>query len=172
LEKLGAKRICDRVDCDVDYEEDALSWENALLEKLSDVTNGTGATQVHTNGVKVDLTEASKYTRKNPFEATIIEKINLNGKGSSKETIHLELDLEGSGLTYEPGDALGVYGSNAPALIDGVLNELKLSREDAVASHNGTKALGDALAFDYELSPLTASTLSKYTELTNNVRLK
>ena len=172
LEKLGAKRLCDRVDCDVDYEENALSWENALLEKLSDVTNGTGASQVQTNGVKIDLKEASKYTRKNPFEATIIEKVNLNGKGSSKETIHLELDLEGSGLTYEPGDALGVYGSNTPALVDGVLNELKLSSEDEVESHNGTKTLGEALAYDYELSPLTAPTLSKYAELTNNAKLK
>lgn len=172
LEKLGAKRICDRVDCDVDYEEDALSWQNTLLDKLGEATQDTSATQVQVNGVKIDAIEAPKYSRKNPFEATIIEKINLNGKGSSKETIHLELDLEGSGLTYEPGDALGVYGSNAPALIDGVLNELKLSREDEIVSHNGTKALGDALAFDYELSPLTAFTLSKYTELTNNAKLK
>lgn len=172
LEKLGAKRICDRVDCDVDYEEDALSWQNTLLDKLAEATQGTSTAQVQVNGVKIDAIEAPKYTRKNPFEATIIEKINLNGKGSSKETIHLELDLEGSGLTYEPGDALGVYGSNAPALIDGVLNELKLSREDEIVSHNGTKALGDALAFDYELSPLTASTLSKYIELTNNAKLK
>lgn len=172
LEKLGAKRICDRVDCDVDYEEDALSWQNTLLDKLAEATQGTSTAQVQVNGVKIDAIEAPKYTRKNPFEATIIEKINLNGKGSSKETIHLELDLEGSGLTYEPGDALGVYGSNAPALIDGVLNELKLSREDEIVSHNGTKALGDALTFDYELSPLTASTLSKYIELTNNAKLK
>src|SRR5690606_20766174 len=93
-----------------------------LLEKLGNTSNGTSAIQVQIDGVKVDHSEAPKYTRKNPFEATIIEKINLNGKGSTKETIHLELDLEGSGLTYEPGDALGVYGSNSPMLIDGVLD--------------------------------------------------
>ncbi len=172
LEKLGAKRICDRIDCDVDYEEDAISWQQALLEKLSDAVSDTNGSQIQVNGVKVDHTEAPKYTRKNPFEATIIEKVNLNGKGSTKETIHLEIDLEGSGLTYEPGDALGVYGSNTPALVEGVLNELKLSREETIESHNGTKALGEALSFDYELSPLTAFTLSKYAELTNNAKLK
>src|SRR5690606_30615838 len=127
LEKLGAKRLADRVDCDVDFEDEAQAWQTALLDKLAAEAGTTSAHTIQVNGVKVADATAVKYTRKNPFEATILEKINLNGKGSSKETIHLELDIEGSGLTYEPGDALGVYGANSPSLIEGVLKATSFS---------------------------------------------
>src|SRR5690606_32822181 len=116
LEKLGAKRVLDRVDCDVDYEEAAEAWQQALLRAFAGDAGKKADVQVKSNGALP--TNGAIYSRKNPFEATILEKIKLNGKGSTKENIHLELSLEGSGLRYEPGDALGVYGSNSPALIE------------------------------------------------------
>lgn len=170
LEKLGAQRLCDRIDCDVDFEDEAETWQSNVLSKLSTAANGAQDVQV-TPAATVNVGQ-EKYTRKNPFEATILEKINLNGKGSSKETIHLELSLEGSGLTYEPGDALGVYGANSPALIDGVLQATNLSAEERVQSHNGEKTLLEALTYDYELSPLSSVTLSKYAEFTGSKKLK
>src|SRR5690606_11652825 len=112
------------------------------------------------------------YSRKNLLEATILEKINLNGKGSSKETIHLELDLEGSGLKYEPGDALGVYGSNSPNLTQAVLEATNLSGDQLITTHGVEITLRDALTYDYELAPLSKITLSKYAELTDNPQLK
>src|SRR5690606_8097994 len=117
------------------------------------------------------IAPAEKYTRKNPFEATILEKIKLNGKGSTKENIHLELSLEGSGLKYEPGDALGVYGANSPSLIEGVLNVTKFSGNEQVESFQGEKTLLEALTYDYELTPLSKPSLAKYAELTGNNRL-
>ena len=56
--------------------------------------------------------------------------LNLNGRGSNKETRHLELSLEGSGLTYEPGDSLGIYPENDPELVDILLKELKWDPEE------------------------------------------
>lgn len=171
LEKLGAKRIADRIDCDVDFEDDAQAWQTALLSKLTAATETAAPQTVQVNGTKV-ADAAPVYNRKNPFEATILEKINLNGKGSSKETIHLELDIAGSGLTYEPGDALGVYGANSPALIEGVLKATNFSGNEQVESHNGGKSLIEALTYDYELSPLSSVTLSKYAEFTGSSKLK
>src|SRR5690606_9355079 len=114
LEKLGAQRIAPRVDCDVDFEDEAETWKNSLLESVAKtVAKTTTALTAGSNGAAPIV--APKFSRKHPFEATILEKINLNGRGSSKETIHLELSLEGSGLKYEPGDALGVYGANPPS---------------------------------------------------------
>lgn len=46
----------------------------------------------------------SLFSRTNPFQAKVLKNINLNGEGSSKETRHIELSLEGSGLAYVPGD--------------------------------------------------------------------
>lgn len=170
LEKLGAERIGQRQDCDVDYEEDAEAWQKNFLQALAQISNEGPSVEA---GIDVTAPKAeAKYSRKNPFEATILEKIKLNGRGSSKETIHLELDLEGSGLTYEPGDALGVYGANSNTLIEEVINATKLSGNEEVESHKGKKSLREALTYDYELTPLSKLSLTKYAELTVSTRLK
>jgi sulfite reductase (NADPH) flavoprotein alpha-component len=170
LEKLGAQRIGPRQDCDVDYEEDAEAWQKNFLQALAQISNEGPAVEAEID-VAAPKAEA-KYSRKNPFEATILEKIKLNGRGSSKETIHLELDLEGSGLTYEPGDALGVYGANSTTLIEEVISATKLSGNEEVESHKGKKSLREALTYDYELTPLSKLSLKKYAELTESTRLK
>lgn len=169
LEKLKAKRVLQRKDCDVDYEDDALSWMDALLSKLLSRQSAT----ITVSGNKADeAIEPTAYSRKNPFAATLINKINLNGRGSSKETIHAELNLSGSGIKYKPGDSLGVYAENSAVLISTVLNIAKLSGTEQVKSHTGEKSLVDALRTDYELTPLTALTLNRYAELTDSQALK
>lgn len=170
LEKLGAQRMSPRQDCDVDYEDEAEKWQEAVLQEVAHKSESLPV--VNVKGHEVLPESKPKYTRKNPFEATILEKIKLNGKGSSKETIHLELDLDGSGLKYEPGDALGVYGANPPSLVEKVLDATHLSGEEQVESHQGEKTLLEALQYDYELTPLTNLTLSKYAELTGSTQIK
>tara|TARA_R110001599_G_scaffold119328_2_gene289566 strand:- start:1451 stop:3271 length:1821 start_codon:yes stop_codon:yes gene_type:complete len=170
LEKLGAQRVVPRQDCDVDYSDDAETWQKKFLTTIIETNGQTTTAQVQdapSNQVK-----GIQYSRKNLFEATILEKINLNGKGSSKETIHLELDLEGSGIKYEPGDALGVYGANSPTLVRSVLESTNLSGKEEVETHEGIKTLYDALTYDYELTPLSKTTLTGYSELTGNNGLK
>ncbi|MCK0136087.1 assimilatory sulfite reductase (NADPH) flavoprotein subunit [Arenibacter sp. S6351L] len=170
LEKLGAQRIVPRKDCDVDYEDQAEAWQKNFLTAVLQ-TNGQ-VSSIQVEDVTGNQVNGTQYSKKNLFEATILEKINLNGKGSSKETIHLELDLEGSGIKYEPGDALGVYGANSPKLVQAVLETANLSGKDEVETQEGIKTLYDALTYNYELTPLSKSTLSEYTELTGNERLK
>ena len=170
LKKLGAKRLAPRQDCDVDYEEEAEVWQKVFLDAIAQ-TSGEVSTSENQNGVTVPV-NGIKYDKKNLFEATILEKINLNATGSSKETLHLELDLAGSGITYEPGDALGVYGSNSPKLIQAVLESADFDGEENVTTYKGEKTLLEALTYDYELTPLSKTTLSKYAELTDNPRLK
>ncbi|MFB9056746.1 assimilatory sulfite reductase (NADPH) flavoprotein subunit [Mariniflexile ostreae] len=170
LETLGAKRIVPRQDCDVDYEDLAEAWQTLFLDTIAQ-SSGPISVPDSSNSVAAPA-NAVVYDKKNLFEATILEKINLNATGSSKETIHLELDLEGSGITYEPGDALGVYGSNAPKLVQGVLEATNLTGEEQVSTHNGEKTVLEALTYDYELTPLSKPTLSKYAELTDSARLK
>lgn len=171
LEKLGGQRFVPRQDCDVDYMDDAENWQQKVLDALAHTAGETSANIVVGNTVAT-VNEEVKYSRKNLFEATILEKINLNGKGSSKETIHLELDLADSGIKYEPGDALGVYGSSSPKSVEAVLAATNLTGKEQVISHKGEKTLSEALTFDYELTPLSKITLSKYSELTNNPNLK
>lgn len=173
LEKLGAERICKRVDCDIDFENDASAWIDSVLKALQKSEPANSPTplinfQQNGNGHQ----QKPQYNRKSPFEATLLEKINLNGRGSSKETIHLEIGLEGSGITYKPGDALGIYAHNSERLVGSILEALKFSGTEEVETYKGTSSLGKALTYDYELTPLTALSLNKYAEFTGSSKLK
>ena len=169
LEKLQAKRILPRKDCDVDYEDDAVAWMDALIASIQ-TNQSPSIAAAYVKQDETPLTHA--YSRKNPYRAQLINKTNLNGRGSSKETIHLELSLSGSGIAYQPGDSLGVYAQNSPGLIETVLEVSKLSGAETVKSHEGEKTLIEALRTDYELTPLTGLTLNRYAELTDSHALK
>lgn len=173
LLKLGAQKITDRVDCDVDYEPDYGKW-------LKEVLSALGALVVRKDGALVNavskqdsqLKAQTVYNRNRPFAAKVLNKINLNGRGSTKRTLHLELDLSGSQLTYQAGDALGVYAFNSPKVVDPILNLLGFSGAESVETHLGLKTLRETLLSDYELTPLTAFTLSRYADLTGSDMLK
>src|SRR5690606_6993343 len=152
-----------------DYEEDAIAWMDAVLSKIQP------AKVAQIQVAEIDRNRKSEqvtYSRKNPFAANLIDKINLNGRGSTKETLHVELNLSGSGITYSPGDALGVIASNSHVLVEALLQLTGLTGEELVISHTGEKKLFDALTFDYEISPLTALSLNRYHALTGSLLLK
>jgi sulfite reductase (NADPH) flavoprotein alpha-component len=178
LEKLGAKRLADRVDCDVDWHDDAENWIKTVVGKMPAPPPQRGA-GVASNGngqshlvAAPSVKAASKYDRKNPFEAEILEKIQLNGRGSVKETWHIELGLEGSDLVYEPGDALNVFATNSERLVADVLKTSKLDPSVLVDFGGENLKLGDVLLEKAELSVLTRDVLQKYFDFTKNEKLK
>ena len=105
LEELGAKRLLERVDCDIDYDDAAAAWTTAVVEHLA---SEAAATPVSVAAATGETVPATVHDKRNPFPAAIIENIAIVGRGSSKETRHVEFSLAGSGLTYQPGDALNV----------------------------------------------------------------
>ncbi|WP_374723634.1 sulfite reductase subunit alpha [Calidifontibacillus erzurumensis] len=114
------------------------------------------------------------YSRTNPFYAKVIKNINLNGAGSSKETRHLELSLEGSGLTYEPGDALGIIPENDPELVAAIIEEMNWDPNEAVTinKQGETIPLKEALTKQFEITALSRKLLQQAAELTDNEELK
>lgn len=171
FEKLGAERITDRVDCDLDYEEKAAGWMEQVLTVLAaDVPAGSGA-QVAGPSVSGFASEGSGYGKKNPFHATVLENLILNGRGADKETRHIELSLEGSGLTYQPGDSLGVYPTNPPELVQGVLDQLGLQPDDAVTVGGETRSLQHALLHQLEITTLTRPMMKHYGALVASKKL-
>jgi len=169
LEELGAMRLYPRVDCDVDYESSAEAWMDAVLGELSIRLEASSQTA---ETVLPSAASASMYSRKQPFPALLLDNIVLNGRGSLKETHHLELSLEGSGLTYEPGDVLGVYPANAPDVVDDLLQALRLDGTEWVMRDDGKESfLYDALFQYYEITAIARPVLKKYALLTNNLKL-
>ncbi|WP_026573753.1 assimilatory sulfite reductase (NADPH) flavoprotein subunit [Bacillus sp. UNC438CL73TsuS30] len=169
LEELGGTRLYPRFDCDVDFDEPAAEWLEGVLSSLKDA-QGSAAEVPAAAALE---TAESVYSRTNPFKAEVLDNINLNGRGSNKETHHLELSLEGSGLTFEPGDSLGVYPENDPALVEQLLNELKWSKEDQITVKQGdVRTLQEALQSYYEITTLTKPLLEKIAPLSTNEGLK
>ncbi|MDL5610704.1 assimilatory sulfite reductase (NADPH) flavoprotein subunit [Bacillus halotolerans] len=165
LEELGGKRISPRVDCDLDYDEPAAEWLESVCEGLSEAEGGSAA---------APQTGESAYSRTNPFRAEVLENLNLNGRGSNKETRHVELSLEGSGLTYEPGDSLGVYPENDPVLVDLLLQEMNWDPEEIVTlnKQGDVRPLKEALISHYEITVLTKPLLEQAAHLTGSEELR
>ncbi|PWI60115.1 sulfite reductase [NADPH] flavoprotein alpha-component [Bacillus subtilis] len=170
LEELGGKRISPRVDCDLDYDEPAAEWLEGVLKGLNEAGVGSAAPAP----AAASQTGESSYSRTNPFRAEVLENLNLNGRGSNKETRHVELSLEGSGLTYEPGDSLGVYPENDPELVELLLKEMNWDPEEIVTlnKQGDVRPLKEALISHYEITVLTKPLLEQAAQLTGNDELR
>ncbi|HNR10427.1 MAG TPA: assimilatory sulfite reductase (NADPH) flavoprotein subunit [Nitrosomonas europaea] len=168
FEALGAKRLQPRVDCDVDYEDPAAVWSTGILallaaEQASAISSvaspskTTGGTQQANNSV---------YSKRNPFPATVIDNIVLSGRGSTRETHHIEISLADSGLTYEPGDALGIAAHNDPAMVEALLAALSMNPDAPLTVKGQTTTLFDALGKSFEITTATLRFLDHWGELT------
>ena len=171
LEELGAERIVERVDCDVDYEEPASAWIAAVTDKLNSLAAGQPAeAAIAAAPVAEAQAEAVvEYTRNHPFQAEVIESINLNGRGSDRETRHLEISLEGSGISYEPGDALGIVPHNDPQLVEELIEALGWRPSEQVTTKEGVVlSIEEALTTQYEITVLSKTLLEKFEPFTKN----
>lgn len=154
---LGAERIHERVDCDVDYEEAFLAWRQGVMTALGPVAMPETPVE--------EPEEETGYSKKRPFPAAILKNVNLNQPGAGRETHHIELSLEGSGLEYQVGDALGVVPRNDEAMVDEILAALPFNTREEVPLPNGGEApLREALVEAYDIRSLTAKMVEKWQE--------
>ena len=173
LEKLGGTRVVDRVDLDVDFDDTVESWIDDVIAKFKDAT---GAGQAHANvtplpgaAAQPAATEsASSYSRKNPFPAEVLTNVVMNGQGSDKEVHHIELDTEDSGLTWEPGDSLGIIPANDPEVVAELIGALGVEADEMVTGIDGDVTLEHALTHQYEITTLTRPFIEKYAEQAAN----
>lgn len=153
LGKLGGQAIVERLDCDVDYEAEAEAWLNKLIESLKgDFSASTQVAVAAQTGAAVQGVAAQTYTKKAPFKATLIDAQKITGRDSVKDIRHIEISLEDSGITYKPGDALGVWFKNAPSLVSEFLNVLSLNGDAEVVVAESTMTLTEALTSKLELT--------------------
>lgn len=170
LDELGGTRLYPRFDCDLDYDEPAAEWLEGVLSSLNEAEGDSHAPAPELTVQAVEST----YSRTNPFKAEVLENINLNGRGSNKETHHLELSLEGSGLSFEPGDSLGIYPENDPALVNLLLEETNWDPEQMVTVNKKGEVLPlkEALISHFEITTLTKPLLEKAAQLSANENLQ
>lgn len=172
LAELGGTRLLDRVDADVAYKAAATQWVEDVLNQLTGAATSAADAAVSTAAVELELTGlATEFTHENPWSAKVLDSIQLNGRGSDKETYHLELDLAGAGLRYAPGDALAVVPLNHNPLVEEVLRAARLSDTAPVRLGDESLPLAAALASRRELTVLTRDVLERYAALAPHAEL-
>ncbi|TVP79566.1 MAG: assimilatory sulfite reductase (NADPH) flavoprotein subunit [Puniceicoccaceae bacterium] len=172
LEALGAQRVLDRVDCDVDYDDDFAQWHLAALAALKALTQAAAPETSAATTAAYAPAAAVTYSRKNPFPAELTERVLLNGEGSAKETIHLEFSLEGSGLEYEAGDALAVIPHNAEDVVEDFIQTTRLDADSPVLIKEEEYTLRTALTSQLDITSLTLPVMKRYNEIARDAKLE
>ena len=131
-------------------------------------------TVVNPENTKQDKKGLITFSRTNPFQAKVLKNINLNGVGSSKETRHIELSLKDSGITYIPGDALGMIPTNDPELVAVLLQQMKWDPEIEVMlnKQGDILPLKEALTNYFEITLLTRKIVQQAASFTENEELQ
>lgn len=166
LQELGGTPIVPRVDCDVDFDEAAAEWMNDVLASLSSTPAKAGT--LSSEAVVAALSGGeSEYNRTNPFKAEVLENLNLNGRGSDRETRHIELSLEGSNLDYEPGDSLGVFPENHPRLVDELIAAMGWNADERVTVNKSGEQVSvyEALLRYFEITAVTKPVVQELAKL-------
>jgi sulfite reductase (NADPH) flavoprotein alpha-component len=158
LAALGAKRVVERVDCDLDFAAPAGTWIATALKALTPPDSDRNRV------IEVDFGHnAAAKTNSGIVEAEIVEHLNLNSSRSAKETIHLALGFDGPPPAYEPGDSLDLYAENDPNYVEELLSLSGLAKDDAVR---------DELITARDVTTLSPKTLETYAALTGNEGVK
>ena len=163
FEQLGATRIQDRVDCDVDYEELSEKWTSSLIAKWKPEVE---VIKEKSN----DQSNLKEYNRKNPYSAKLLSNRMLSGVNSNKEIMHYEIDLGDSGLKYEVGDSLSIFPTNKEDLVKKIIDRLGVEFDFVpVGYENDIKTL---LTEKFEILTPTKRLIEYIAKNTNDKKLK
>lgn len=166
FEELGGQRKLEVGKCDIDFEDAAKQW----VKKAVDIFQADIKASKEPSDkfiFELDLEDGTE----NAFKAELLEKRMLTSPESSKKVMHLSLSLKNSNIEYEPGDAIGVFGTNSRLFVDELLNELGFDRAYAVKDKDTTRLLKEVLINDYELTLLTPIVIQKYANIIQNKSL-
>lgn len=169
LSALGAKKIAERVDCDLDYDAPAAAWTEQVLAEVKETLSAPST------GTVVNLptsSAASVYDKKNPLTASLSVSQKITGRDSTKDIRHIEIDLTDSGLTYQPGDALGVWFENDASLVTALLERLGFDGEQSVSVDGESHSLTEALTQHYELTQTAPGFVEAWAKWSGSKRLE
>ncbi|MBJ7579948.1 assimilatory sulfite reductase (NADPH) flavoprotein subunit [Aeromonas veronii] len=167
LATAGAERIYELASLDVDYQDAAKAWGEQALNAIT-ATLSTGAASSSVASAVQQAVGHSQYSKENPFPARLSVNQKITGRDSTKDIRHIEINLADSGLTYQPGDALGVWFDNDAELVGEVLALTSLSGDEATA--HGT--LLAALTGHFELTRLHGGFITGLADISDNAALK
>ena len=170
--ELGATRLFERVDADLDYSATAEQWIRDIVAIIKEkAAQASPVVQSIATATTALVPKESQYNKANPFPATLITNQKITGRQSDKDVRHLEFDLAGSDLHYQAGDALGVWFDNDPQLVDEILSLAQIDPTTEVTIERKTQTISTALLSHLELTQNTPAFVKGYAALANNEQL-
>ncbi len=166
LEQLGAKRVADRIDCDIDFEEPSSEWIGTAMPQFAASAGSSG--NALESAPEAPVIPGSN--KQNPYAAALATNKRLSAEESAKDIRHFEFDLTDSGLKYEAGDALGVIPVNDASLVSLLLTQLKADYETPVPGFD--RNLGDLLTYQFEISEPSRKLIEWVGQNTTNQELR
>ena len=170
--ELGATRLFERVDADLDYSATAEQWIRDIVAIVKEkAAQASPAVQSIGTATTAPVAKESQYNKANPFSATLITNQKITGRQSDKDVRHLEFDLAGSDLHYQAGDALGVWFDNDPTLVDEILSLAQIDPTTEVTIEGKAQTISTALLSHLELTQNTPAFVKGYAALAHNEQL-
>jgi sulfite reductase (NADPH) flavoprotein alpha-component len=164
FDKLGGKRIAPLQKCDVDFEEDANAWFNNVLKALS--SNETAAPAKPIQVAAPAHGAPAKKTGKQTYEGTVLLNVDLNDKGSSKETFHIEIAAEG--IEYVCGDSIGIVPENPSEVVTAIIAKTWADGNKIVTYKNEKTTIYELLKRKINIIHLTERLVKQYADTTSH----
>ncbi len=153
LDRLGGERLVSLQRCDIDYEEDADSWFSSVLQKLGNKDNQANQPAPAAAPVK-------KGSGRKVYTGSVLTNINLNDRGSAKETYHIEIAAEG--IEYKPGDSIGVLPYNHLPVAEAIVSVTGIDREKTIDHRTGNHSVLDLLQKKLNIAYLPERVVKQY----------
>ena len=170
--ELGATRLFERVDADLDYSATAEQWIRDIVAIVKEkAAQASPVVQSIATATTAPVAKESQYNKANPFPATLITNQKITGRQSDKDVRHLEFNLAGADLHYQAGDALGVWFDNDPKLVDEILSLAQIDPTTEVTIEGKAQTISTALLSHLELTQNTPVFVKGYAALAHNEQL-
>ena len=169
LESLGASRLVERVDADIDFEDSASVWQKNILENVDVEENSVSVINFNSHPKAVENNK--KWNEANPYQAEILKIINLTDKGSTQEAYHIELALDDYGFTYQAGDILAFLPKNQIELVENIISKLGFDPSEKITIKNTQISLREALISKLDINKLTPTVVKAYAKAIDSTEL-
>lgn len=172
--ELGAGRLNDLGICDLEFQANADAWVAAVVPKVAELTAQAASPSANTAAHSpATSSSGTAYTKENPYTATLSVRQKITSRTAEKDVEHIEIDLSGSDLRYQAGDALGVWPLNAADLVQEILDLNQLTGSETVQLSDGRETdIRTTLTESADITQNTPAFVQQYAELTNNEELK
>ena len=157
LSALGGKRIVTIQKCDVDYEVEADAWFESLLSELN-------SSVPHFNQTEKKPESVTKTSSKIIYQGKVLTHLNLNDRGSNKETWHIEIAADS--LVYESGDSVGIVPKNNEELVHSIIQLVKVNPNQLVNYKSESLSIYDLLKYKLNISNLNEKVVKRYADIT------